>query len=360
MELPASLGLPHIPAPSGQPDLLIEGIGDPHFKDSNGSETDLLHQDCVRYANQWKPRLIICFGDLIHTFEKTKMRTHRRANQFLQDLSKEAHTILLLGNHDRPINKDYNSEDHFYTGVARPGVLEIIDRPTGLVIDGLRLLFIPYFVGTIDAFLAEYQIDPTQFDYAFGHMETYGADIRPSERYGPLPSKGDRWPSHYPPLISGHIHKRQHLENVYYIGTPYQETFAEDTAKGIAQIRLSRPSSRPNITYFSTSIPMKLTVELTVLEFYAFVPTEGVLTKLVIRGSPEEVATLRKTPQYKAALKRFTVDLKDFPVVPTRPDVVGFIPLPEPMERPDFWKYVHGKLNDRQQQRLSSLQGMRQ
>lgn len=331
--------------------------GDPHVKDKDHPDVTILEEDCARVIDEWHPDIFVCMGDLCDAHDKVKMISHKRGVQFMQQMSRRVPSVLLLGNHDRPPHQKFDFEDHYFTGVERPGVLDIVDRPRFYThrkgAFTWNLGCIPYLpTGTLHSTLQTMGLDFSQVHASFGHQEIHGCDRHASTNYKPsLSVKGDRWPQDWGPLFSGHIHKRQTLGNVYYVGTPRQETFEEDTNKGICRLILRLPEGAtygvPEIDYVPTRIPPKLTFNLTPEEFYNFQAPENCKSRVIVKGKTSEVRVLEQMPQFKALSQKcqvLTEGISEQKV--SGPTVAG---------KPDYWEYVNSKLNPDQQQMLASI-----
>jgi hypothetical protein len=72
-------------------------------------------------------------------------------------------------------------------------------------------------------------------DCIFSHQEYLGCDMG-----GTQSVHGDTWPSHFPFIISGHIHDYQMLGNILYPGSPIQNGYGKSHRKTVSLIRFSR------------------------------------------------------------------------------------------------------------------------
>ncbi len=221
-------------------------IGDPHFKSNNIVTLDKFTASVYKHLDDVDIdyKFIVVLGDLLDTFERVHMMPLCKAVSFITKLSEYAHTFLLIGNHDRQNNSEYLSKIHAFTALENTKHITIVDQTKLVETPFYNFLFVPYvFPGRFDEAITTLIKDGKSVDdfleqkkvvTVFAHQEIRGCKM------GHITSsEGDVWPENRPMLISGHIHDEQLVaENVYYVGTPFQQDFDEDfTNKGIARVR---------------------------------------------------------------------------------------------------------------------------
>jgi DNA repair exonuclease SbcCD nuclease subunit len=186
-------------------------VGDVHAVQNELDECWDLICNIMNTCHGWDCKTVVFMGDLFHNFSII--------NSFVLNMWKDAfdalteqgiRVIVLKGNHDSP-GAGLDTQEHglrVFKG-SNP-LLVIIDEPQ--VIDGVQ--FIPHYYDN-EAFLKA--IDPTvktvychaEFkgaQYENGFYTTHGIDVTR------LPTQTS--------FVSGHIHKQQSFNNIWYIGSP--------------------------------------------------------------------------------------------------------------------------------------------
>ncbi len=202
-------------------------IGDPHFKVDNVPESDEMVSKLVKLAQTVSPKFIVVLGDILHRHEKIHVSPLMRAEKLIRLLSEIAPTFVLVGNHDRPNNSTYMTNEHPFNAMKLWNNTYIVDEKVlDANIGGFRFLFVPYvFPGRFEETLTHSEKGvPNPFESTraiFCHQEFFGAKM------GAIKSQnGDKWPTTNPLVISGHIHDYDRLQpNLIYVGTPMQHAF---------------------------------------------------------------------------------------------------------------------------------------
>lgn len=260
-------------------------IGDPHFKENNPSESEEMSEKICLVALREKPDLIVCLGDVLDRHEKISLFALRRATLFLEKLSLIARTYVLIGNHDRPNNSTYLTDEHPFLAYKRWGDrLVIVDN----LLQEEDMLFVPYvppgrFLETLRGVK-----DWEKSKVIFAHQEFTGA------RMGAITSSAEKWPEDAPFIISGHIHDYQKVQdNLLYVGTPIQHAFNDNQNKTISLFEDWQE------TRIDLECRKKRIMHLRVSDLESFVLPENVSLKLVIEGEREELRLLSSAPLIK-------------------------------------------------------------
>lgn len=277
-------------------------IGDPHFKVDNALETSQLSQKTLEYVKEHQSELsfIVVMGDVLDTHEKIHIQPLCRANYFITELSKLVYTFVLIGNHDRMNNKDFLSTNHPFTAFKNHPNLKIVDK----VIKYKKFIFVPYVengrfaeaLATID-FEADKQI-------IFAHQEFKGANLRTM-----VSETGDEWPSDYPLVFSGHIHCYQKVQdNLYYVGTPYQQNFYESEDKALMLLKLKEDDFE--IERIRLDIIKKKIVNIKIEDLLEWQNDPKYLHKLVIEGSTKMIKKIFEDKRIKEILSADNISYK--------------------------------------------------
>ena len=295
-------------------------IGDPHFKTKNKKETDIMTKRTIEIARKLNPDFIVILGDVLDTHERIHVVPLTQAINWIEKISKIAHTYVLIGNHDRPNNSDFLSDYHPFNGLKTNSNVTIVDNVVEEEINGRKFIFVPYVPPGrfIDALSTKIDIDKiNEYDVIFAHQEFYGAKM------GAITSEsGDKWPLIYPYVISGHIHDyNKPQENILYVGTPLQHAFGDSTSKTISLYTLCHKNNltldealtntnnlildctvtkinelTKDMTEYriDLDLPKKRIYRLNTTEILTWVPPNNSLVKVVIRGTSAEIKACSK------------------------------------------------------------------
>lgn len=257
-------------------------IGDPHFKDNNPMEMEEMSEKIIAEVMRIMPDFIVCLGDVLDRHEKISLFALRRSVIFLEKLASLAKTYVLIGNHDRPNNSTYLTDEHAFIACRRWENLVVVDD---VIRDG-DFVFVPYvppgrFIEALD------RIPGWRGAKAvFAHQEMSGAKM------GAVVSTAEEWGPDYPPLISGHIHDYQRVrENLVYVGTPIQHGYHDTQDKGISLFRIGEKVEEERI---DLRCRKKAVIRLSPDELKAYIPPDNVSLKIVVEGEREELRLLSK------------------------------------------------------------------
>lgn len=333
-------------------------IGDVHISDRHLSMSKEAMANTVKHikssiSNGNNIDIIVVMGDTLDKHDNMKISHKDMAIKFFRELSEIKTTIVLIGNHDRPNNKDWMSNLHPFMGIeeeldkARNHMTKEIERLTKLGVPKDKLHIVPpknlYFIakprvlriqnkypilfmpyvppGRFIEAITEYlkfshksnklmEIKSIKdFSLIFAHQEFKGVC------YGPIEStKGDDWPNDYPLVISGHIHNKHFLkDNIFYTGSLYPITMSESNDKGVIYgeyipVDLSKINNNIDDTkssYFSDSYTYTQTRVVTqqkeikrisasdFIEVSAMLQLDRENTRYIIKGTPDDIAAIK-------------------------------------------------------------------
>lgn len=229
-------------------EIRILCIGDPHFKENNKAETDVMHKKIVKKAKKVQPNYIVDMGDTLDRFKQVNEFALNRAVNFLRDLAEIAPVVVINGNHDRPSADDFLSPFHPFVGLEGTPNVKIVAQTLVIEDEKLngKLVFVPY-------------VAPGRFREALFHNDKLTAkemsnviaifahqEIKGCEYNGRISKDGDEWNPEWPFLCSGHIHNYQWLRsNVLYVGTPIQHDFGDLVKKSISLLTFKAGKNIP-------------------------------------------------------------------------------------------------------------------
>jgi len=175
------------------------------------------------YLKENNIKTIIHAGDLM---DRRKFVNFNILNQvrtkFFDKLNEEGIEMhCILGNHDvyyRNTNMVNSIRELFNDD------LKLYEKPEVVNFDGLDIALLPW-VNKENEKESIHFIKNAAAPIILGHLELRGYDVMRGVKFdGGMDSKlFDR----YEKVLSGHFHCRQEKENVYYMGTQYQITFAD-------------------------------------------------------------------------------------------------------------------------------------
>lgn len=207
--------------------VTILTIGDPHFRASNAPQTEVLTSEVVDIIDERSDfDAVVVLGDTLDRHDRVDLFPLHRAIRFLEGIkealdrhskrdAKERKLIVLIGNHDRPNNTTFLTDEHAFTSLKQWDSTVVVDTFTRVVIRGKLFVCVPYVpVGRFGEALKGEWRGATA---VFAHQEFRGC------KFGATASKiGDVYPLDAPLCISGHIHEYSSPQkNIVYPGTPY-------------------------------------------------------------------------------------------------------------------------------------------
>ena len=272
--------------------LTCLAIGDCHFKTNSTLATSRMSEAILSVIEQRRPDFIVMLGDTLDRHETVNSIVLSQAIKFLHDLSSLAPTYLIIGNHDRPNNSDFLSDDHPFTALRYWDNLTVVDKAVISEIQGKKFIFVPYVPpGRFHEALGTLTEDYHNATAIFAHQEFRGAKMGAIES-----TEGDIWDPTDPYTISGHVHDYDELQiNLLYTGTPMQHAFGDKEDKTISFFTFqgqSRYHERIDL-----HLPKKRMLHLTCNQLLQLNPeTFDVNTevKIVAKGTSAEIKTLMK------------------------------------------------------------------
>lgn len=273
-------------------------IGDPHFKVSNITESEQMTSNLLKLALNIKPTFIVNLGDTLHRHETIHVSPLMKAENMLKQLTEIAPTYVLIGNHDRPNNSNYLTNEHPFNSLKEWNNMTIVDKVIQSNHNGQIFTFIPYVppgrfqeaLNTLDNKMNEIAI--------FAHQEFYGAKM------GAITSiDGDKWPLNNPLIISGHIHDYDELQsNIIYTGTPMQHAFGDRSDKTVSIFKFYE-GGKWHQERIDLGLIKREIVYLKPEQIHTFIPESNKLIKVVIKGDDSQIKSILKLEKIKELKK---------------------------------------------------------
>lgn len=280
-------------------------IGDPHFKINNNNITDIFVEECLKTIDnlllKYNKQELLCIlaGDILDTHERLHQTPYNKALKFIKEIKNKITCVILVGNHDYENNQQFLSDKHWMNPLKEWSNVYIVDKV--LHIDDF--IFVPYVpVGRfIEALETLSDIDWRNSKCIFAHQEFKGCSL------GNMNTKsenGDKWPVHYPLVISGHIHKNHRPQkNIIYPGSIIQHNFGEeDNKNSILFIDFSKDIDDEKFTEITINIPSMKTINIPCENFNSFIknlkikPLQRI--RIICNGTEEQFKRIRKTTIY--------------------------------------------------------------
>jgi DNA repair exonuclease SbcCD nuclease subunit len=176
----------------------------------------------LRYIKQENIKHFIHLGDLVDNRKTINYKTlHRMKTDFLnpiKDLGIETHWIV--GNHDAPYKNNLNNN----AVNAFVDFGEIHNYPHEINIGDFKFLMVPWICSENKEETLNI-IKHSRADFCMGHLELVGFE----ESKGRLSKNGEdqRLFSIFDAVFSGHFHIRSNANNICYIGSAFEFTWAD-------------------------------------------------------------------------------------------------------------------------------------
>ena len=281
-------------------------IGDMHVKANNEIESTLMFDKIYEILLREKPLYVVCLGDTLDTHEHINMGPLKRAINFFHKISQlTTHLFILVGNHDRPNNMAFLTEDSPFIALKVWPNVTVVDK----VITKDKLDFVPYVpVGRfMEALETENITSETISNYklVFAHQEFRGCKMGAIESI-----HGDEWNPSFPLCISGHIHDYQIIQqNMIYPGTPIQLGYGSAPSKGVMMVTVSSGNEEITYDFIDLGLPKKMIVHITPDELANYKLPENCFVKLVCKGDTKVIREIAKRDSVKEMLKSNRVRL---------------------------------------------------
>ena len=269
-------------------------IGDPHIKVNNMVESEQMLEKLIEITNEKKPDFIVCLGDVLDRHSNIHVSCLMMAEKMVDKLSSLCPFYLLVGNHDRPNNSNFLTNEHPFNAMKKWNNVTVVDVFHKFEFHSKKFLMLPYTSpGRLEEAIqiamknGESFEDIRSYTSIFMHQEIFAAKLG-----GIVSEHGDKYPLDYPLGISGHIHDYDQLQaNFIYVGTPFQHNYSEQTSKCISIFTFEEGWSQERI---DLGLMKKVTVYITPEEVHDYVVPKDKMVKLVVRGSEAAIKTISK------------------------------------------------------------------
>lgn len=164
--------------------------------------------------------VLVHLGDVFDNRSTLGLNTICKTIDIFNEFSKIFKDIrIIVGNHDI-LNKSTNDITSIRILEWIPNI-KIYYKPEVEVIGGKTVLFNPW-VNELEA--EKKLLSSVNVDYIFGHLDVSGCQLNRSGIKSNSENSIDAKNFKSSVVYAGHIHKKQDMKNVHYVGTPYQMT----------------------------------------------------------------------------------------------------------------------------------------
>ncbi|ABF82108.1 hypothetical protein MIV078R [Invertebrate iridescent virus 3] len=295
-------------------------IGDPHFKVKNYEFIPQFVEKILTILDRNPVDFVVVGGDLLDNHERLDVDPLNQAINFIDQLRTRHPTFVLVGNHDYKNNQQFLTADHWMNALKFWSNVTIVDRVVQHTCNRMKFVLVPYvppgrFVEAIKTQLEEKELRAVKV--VFAHQEFFGCKM------GAITSsEGDKWPTDWPLVVSGHIHNKQWpQDNIYYPGSAMQHAFGQSVENTISRLVVRNKE----FEYDEINLKMpKLSIKYMTVEDAArgnlrYKNTDRKRYKLVLSGALDEFAGFKKTAVYKQLLEEgFAVSFKIKPSTEVR------------------------------------------
>lgn len=178
------------------------------------------------YLERTGIKLVIHPGDVFDRRKYINFQILRSCKQYfftpLKKLGVEM--IVIPGNHDT-FYKNTNEVNSLDLLLGEYDNITTLQTPTDMMIDRRHFRFIPWICAdNYDVCMAALDA-PIQDTICVGHFEISGFDMfRGVANHGGM---NKEMFAQYPTVLSGHFHHRSAIDNIYYLGSPYEFTWSD-------------------------------------------------------------------------------------------------------------------------------------
>ena len=213
--------------------MKIAIITDTHFGARSDSPIFLHHffkftdEIFLPYLEKNNIDTVFHLGDLLDRRKFINFATLNEVRKrFIKPLMEKNKVYAILGNHDvyfKNTNEVNSMRELFHKDFGDG----LIEHPKVIEFDGTKIAFLPWITkDNYDECMTFIQTaTEDKVPFLMGHLELTGYEVmrgvKHEEGMDPDLFKG------FEAVLSGHFHQKQSRGNVFYLGTPYQITFAD-------------------------------------------------------------------------------------------------------------------------------------
>lgn len=168
---------------------------------------------------------IIHLGDVFDRRKYVNFSTLNswRRNVF-EPINEKYKTFVIQGNHDiyYKDTNEVNSLEELFRGYPN---IHIIGQPTTMEFDGTNILLIPW-INQNNEEICKIKLDKTKSQIVFGHFDIIGFEMYRGLENFEHGFNADVFKK-FDMVVSGHYHHKSSLDNIHYLGAPYQMVWSD-------------------------------------------------------------------------------------------------------------------------------------
>jgi len=272
-------------------------VGDIHIKPNTLQVTREFTDKLVLMAKQERPDIIVLLGDLLHTHNVVHTPCLNHAYDLVDRLRSITNVWICVGNHDYISNSEFLTDKHWMNAMKEWEGVIICDRPKYLKHGSNHFIGMPYVEpGMFIKGLEQCEeFDWKESGCIFAHQEFYGCKFESGTS-----TEGDAWAASLPLIVSGHIHKKHWLaDNIYYVGSAMQHTFAEDKNKSVSLITFL-DNKMNDIKDIHIDTPIYNTVKCGIegIDSISY-PDRNERLRVFLDCESGEFSSIKRTPRFK-------------------------------------------------------------
>lgn len=277
--------------------MKILAIGDLHCRPQYLSDFLKVKDQILLTIERHKPDVVVLLGDTLHNHSHVHTDAFNAVYGLIKTLAviNDLRVYMLIGNHDYRSNSEFCSENHPFNSFKN--YVNVVDKPIFFHANSdYRIALMPYVPPGRFAEAYAYVAD-SKPELIFAHQEFKGAD------FGIISQHGDEW--NLPiPVISGHIHDKQVLNNkIMYVGTPYMTTFGESEDKTVCMLHLGRSKKDGSLSIKKEEIvldvPKRITLRRTTDNATENVVESSDYIRVIITDDAAKILSFKKSSDYK-------------------------------------------------------------
>jgi DNA repair exonuclease SbcCD nuclease subunit len=166
--------------------------------------------------NVQKGDLLFILGDWFDNRQLLDINVLNVSIDIMLDLSEILPIHIITGNHD--IYKKYDTDVNSIAAFRYIPNVFVYEKPIIVTNRNNKILILPW-IGNKD--IEENYVRANQFDYIFAHVDINGFKYDNGREIKAAGADLLKFRKNIKKLFSGHIHKRQEIDNFIYIGSPY-------------------------------------------------------------------------------------------------------------------------------------------
>ena len=285
-------------------------IGDVHIKVNNVLEIDEMANKLIELTKKEQPNFVVLLGDILDRHSTIHVSCLMRAENLVLALSKLVPTFVLVGNHDRPNNSNFLTDEHPFNAMKFWDNVYIIDTTKAYTFSDEGILDSSSSEESKNRFVFVPYVPPGRFNEALSkissHLNCQGIfahqEIINCKMGAIISKEGDKWPLENPLLISGHIHDYDMLQpNMIYTGVPLMHSFGDKPDKTVSMFTFSEEWKQERI---DLGLIKKVTVYLTPEQLENYSAPQDKLVKLVVKGDEASIKTAAKLDKVQELKKQ--------------------------------------------------------